>query len=408
MSIIFCNSKIAAEDWILKKIIKITDITGSSNFNDLALSPDGLFIAAARKDSSRLDIYTIPDFSRKTYPLPASFKGPVHYLAWSPSGKYIAFTEDYFRYMREPDIWIFDAETGQFKDLTDDGIDKNALSAGSDEKTMLDYLPVWDKNKDEIYFFRTRRSPHSDIYLTALYRIIPGRSPDKIMGLPGSLPRFSIFRPAAISPDGTHIAILIDAPNRNAPSNGIWVMNLKTGKMDQIALLSALINEQPDWIKNSAFFAPYDVEWSANNEGLILALINYPQEYVDNLVYYINMNTGKNTPLIDFSDISNRQQFMTGQENGKGYSYRVMQECILSPDRSTLFYLHLDQSSDEIEGVISLSALSLPPGGKPVILGKMDYAIMPQMILDRTIVLSAKNGYALLHRYPYLLQFEFK
>ncbi len=83
------------------------------------------------------------------------------YAAWSPDGTHIAFTDDYFRSMLEPDIWVMDASTGKATNLTDDGVTGNSLKSGDDPKAQFDLFPSWSADGKQIRFAR-RPDPHDE------------------------------------------------------------------------------------------------------------------------------------------------------------------------------------------------------------------------------------------------------
>ncbi|GAB3462302.1 hypothetical protein GCM10027436_72090 [Actinophytocola sediminis] len=73
--------------------------------------------------------------------------------AWSPDGTKLVFTDDFWKYMREPDVWVFDVTSGELRALTDDGVDDFDLS-GPNEGADLDVLPSWSTDGEDILFVR--------------------------------------------------------------------------------------------------------------------------------------------------------------------------------------------------------------------------------------------------------------
>jgi hypothetical protein len=72
---------------------------------------------------------------------------------WSPDGTEIAFTDDFWQQLREPDVWVFDVRTGALRDLTDDGVD--VLRPGErDPAATIDLLPSWSPDGEFVRFAR--------------------------------------------------------------------------------------------------------------------------------------------------------------------------------------------------------------------------------------------------------------
>ena len=72
---------------------------------------------------------------------------------WSPDSTKVAFTDDFWVRLLEPDIWVFDVRTGETRDLTEDGVDKIDL-AGADPDTTIDLLPSWSPDGRFVRFAR--------------------------------------------------------------------------------------------------------------------------------------------------------------------------------------------------------------------------------------------------------------
>jgi Tol biopolymer transport system component len=79
---------------------------------------------------------------------------------WSPDATKLAFTDDFWRAFREPDVWVFDVATGDLRNLTDDGVDEYDLS-GPNEGALIDVLPSWSPDGETIRFARGRADGES-------------------------------------------------------------------------------------------------------------------------------------------------------------------------------------------------------------------------------------------------------
>ena len=86
------------------------------------LSPDGKSMAAYDA-SSKLCVYDLATQKERAC---ADLKAKKIALrpddiVWSPDSTKIAFAERAFEYLKDGDLWVMDAATGQLTDLTDDG-----------------------------------------------------------------------------------------------------------------------------------------------------------------------------------------------------------------------------------------------------------------------------------------------
>jgi dipeptidyl aminopeptidase/acylaminoacyl peptidase len=72
---------------------------------------------------------------------------------WSPDGTKVAFTDDFWVRLLEPDIWVFDVRTGETRALTDDGVDKIDLGS-ADPGATIDLLPSWSPDGRFVRFAR--------------------------------------------------------------------------------------------------------------------------------------------------------------------------------------------------------------------------------------------------------------
>jgi Tol biopolymer transport system component len=75
---------------------------------------------------------------------------------WSPDGTKLVLTDNFFQFLREPDVWVFDTATGALRDLTDDGVGTYRLD-NPDPGARIDVLPSWSPDGHTIWFARGGR-----------------------------------------------------------------------------------------------------------------------------------------------------------------------------------------------------------------------------------------------------------
>ncbi|HVO44277.1 MAG TPA: hypothetical protein VMT34_16735 [Aggregatilineales bacterium] len=200
---------------------------------DAYLSPDGMHIFLASASTSgpySLCVYSAAVEKESCGTLPTS--PDLFSIRWSPDSKWIAFTENFFLYFREPDIWVMDAQSGKVTDLTDDQIIKLDISKIW-SLPSIDVEPVWTPDSSQIVFIRyhgvpSASDPTKHDEQADLYRIAPtGGDPVQVgtFQYPTGAPPFPTYV-LTLSPDGKQIAYNVDALKPESAINGLWVADL--------------------------------------------------------------------------------------------------------------------------------------------------------------------------------------
>lgn len=101
------------------------------------------------------------------------------FVSWSPDGTKLAFTDNVFGY-HEADLWVFDVETGELRDLTDDGVDR-IDPANPPAGLRYDAFASWSPDGESIRFARA----HDGAPFMALLSIpAGGGEPTVLRGIP--------------------------------------------------------------------------------------------------------------------------------------------------------------------------------------------------------------------------------
>jgi dipeptidyl aminopeptidase/acylaminoacyl peptidase len=207
------------------------------NLIPLGLSPDGNLLAAA--NHIELCTYQVPSMAQQVCadlePLEAGLR--VGDVSWSPDSTRLVLTEDSFRILRDGDLWVVDALTGELTNLTDDGFNDN-LSIGDPGKMAgttfyFDVAPAWSPDSEFITFSRTtfangERAGNDIVTIPSA-----GGEPEVLLNVSPEEIGVAFF-PMRWSPDGSALYYVLTPVQRSDPSTGIYRFDAATGTSEQL------------------------------------------------------------------------------------------------------------------------------------------------------------------------------
>lgn len=112
-----------------------------------SISPDGMY--AAVNTGEGISIISLSDNSVLMSTEAVMRSIDFDSFSWAPDSSKAVFTENYFFYFHESDLWVMNLETGTTKHLADDGID-NIFDISSDQTTYIEMQPVWSPDSKSI------------------------------------------------------------------------------------------------------------------------------------------------------------------------------------------------------------------------------------------------------------------
>jgi hypothetical protein len=251
------------------------------------LSPDGSRIAHVK--GAQLCIYAASGVQEHcTNPKQEGDPRSIdtYFVRWSPDSQKITFTDNFLRFLLDPDIRVMDAASGKLSNITDDGTEKFNISASNKQQNgHIDIAPFWSADSKRIFFVRCF-APCTDFKSpTALYAIdASGGRPEKLGSLNAA---FITVYSLALTADGKQLVYMVANQGKDHPDNGLWLADAAGQNAKQI-----LQQEQPISVQLSAD-DQYVLGYSPYREALRLR----PVESTDHRI--VELTTGKTVEIDD-------------------------------------------------------------------------------------------------------------
>ncbi len=149
---------------------------------------------------------------------------------WSPDGRYVAFSTDFFTTFNDSDIWVLDVEMQALTNITEDDILELPLFGDSDEVVNSDIAPQWMPDSDRVLF--VRYAVDSDLDMVQIASAVPDGSDVRVESTMSREGERQITR-ALLSPDGTKIAY--DVFDGDGATPGLWQATVTGGEVQLIS-----------------------------------------------------------------------------------------------------------------------------------------------------------------------------
>lgn len=396
-SISVASAQSPAEGWKMTDAQSLADLTGA-DMRFETLSPDGTTVAWVNVDT--LCLFTFAMSDQQCTAMPENFKGfgKYSYLSWSPDGKTLVFTEDAILHVDESDIWTYDVAGGTFEDRTDDGV-YGRFMPHPDPNVLLDYLPVWSPVNGDLYFFRSTFSDQ-DAITTVQLLPLTRTEPKQVVDFSADFWVFSFYRPAAISPDGKQMAIIVLAQRLDDPQNGVYIINLEDGSVERVMTMDDIKLGMPEWAIAESQLHPDLVQWVGNEGMIVYALDENVYDGIWANAYYVSLASKSVTPMNDFSKIPDRSAFVGEEGDSNAPILQIPRAGVVSPDGST--YLYLGYKPDPTHAYVWSRALP-PDGSEPTLIGEIDPFVITRAA-NALPAISTDGKHALLSGYRVTLE----
>ena len=200
-----------------------TDLPAGVTGSIALLSPDGHHIAHMTPIS--LCVYDRNGVEENCFALDSQEIRPdAGSLRWSPDGRYLTFSENFFRLFVHSTVWLADTQTGELRPLIEPPDDRR-IPISADEWPSIDLLPQWSPSGEGLYFLQLSRSGGVND-LTMLYRFDDVNDEPVKIGAPHDYPIGATY---ALTAFGEQVAINVHIP---APpeQQGVWLWTLSEDK----------------------------------------------------------------------------------------------------------------------------------------------------------------------------------
>jgi len=357
-------------------LLDLFDVTGEQDREMLRtaqLSPTGITVSWTSGDDV-VCLLNAEAGATSCWPLPDQMAVPLPFR-WSEDGRFLAGTEDVFRFLRDPDIWVIDVASESVVDCTDDDVWGGFLGKEFPVH-WIDILPTWNPLTGELLFFRSASSGEgSTLDLMRLPResctsVATPDAPAPVASLADILPAgLPFLGHASISPDGSYLAFIVLANSRDEPANGIWVVDLREGAARQLASADAFRRPAAEW-HNPIDAFPMQVAWTSEGSGLVVFVgdLSYSGDWPSQNICYLDLASGSVEYLFSYDGFENRDEFLAADADGRTGVFRVPRQGILLRGSNRLISVHTDVGGTEATFFVQ----GLPPYQEaPRVLGSM-------------------------------------
>jgi len=306
---------------------------------------------------------------------PEKFHDYPYAFQWSPDSKLIAFTENPLQLGDESDIWIYDVAAGTYTDITDDNIEGFYRDQTGVE---LDYLPMWNKADGMLYFWRSVPDNATLTSTKVLMKIdAKGGQPEVVRDLSEKTGQailafdsedWYLDGVSDLNPAGNQIAVLVtDAVDPYGSAlNGLWLVDLSSPDSTPKQLLTIQQFQTAAAPFQNLPTVPVGLSWTGDGKGIVAAGFSNDTHSPLITLYYIDIASGKVTPLVDFSQVPDLETFYSQtDEAGLPMRYYSPWTAVMSPNRDNLLMYN------DLGGVPGMLQAPLPAtGSKPTVIFK--------------------------------------
>jgi Tol biopolymer transport system component len=303
-------------------ILHEIDLLAGPGLTGAYFAPDGEHFAYLNRDEG-ICIYTIMGEQERCTPILDQMQNiEPESIYWSSDSRYLIMSEEIFRSLVDPDIWMIDTTTGELTNLTDDEA-IGRLEFDNEDWPPIDIAPRWFNDGQQIAFLRYDKGEQA-MNVASLMTMSPDGSELVISRQLDGIDTFGI-NIFDMSPDGSQIAYNIFSKEEG--QSGLWLSSIDGDDGRQVAPMEGGL-------------APLSITFSPDGHS-VLAITTFLMTRVE--------------PEPEFSPVR-----IVSLDDGE---IRLLDEnhpvisAAWSPDGSMLAYLVRDQLSPDESGLYVTSGL---------------------------------------------------
>ena len=144
-------------------------------------------------------------------------------VTWSPDSRWLAFSEEAFRYLKDGDLWLVDAETGALTNLDDDHYRGTFFQKPTAGTVTEPSSPTFTPDGRSVTYSRSTfvdGGPHGNDIASVP---ITGGTPTRLLQVTDQEPGV-VYYGMRWSPDGRYLYYSYQDPDPSDSHNGIWVV----------------------------------------------------------------------------------------------------------------------------------------------------------------------------------------
>jgi len=214
----------------------------------VALSPDGRWVAG-RGPEQEFCLWEVATLDATCAGQDLAIRPES--ITWAPDSSAVAFSLEAARFFIDSDIYVFEVDTKELRNLTDDGLERpDLLGDEGDEPFLIDDVPAWSPDSQSLIFARTRWDPEGRRG-TAMVRIErAGGETDTLFSVDVNLP-FAVYFPIQWL-EGDRLLYTLLLPDNDDERNGLYLSDLD-GSDDRLLVPGDSASEVPGpWVTDVA------------------------------------------------------------------------------------------------------------------------------------------------------------